>query len=334
MNFSEQQFEQNLDDALTLKRAGKTQAEINQIFADDALNISELTKLTEQIEECFVKDRVWKNLQETVLTKPKQNAGNMWQTLFGEKLVFSALTICVVMAAVGVYWYRIPNQTQSTINKTFTTTTIALQGVANDPGIKTSAGIGERGNISLLSILSLPKMQPPPVSDNRELFKTSFGAIIKTRAVTETVSRIRTIIRGYNGRVDAVNASEKEALVEFVIPRSEFSDFKQELTGVVGKKFIQISERSNNLIAEQRDIEQVINAARLNNYTQTTVDQLYALREQEKKLREKTETITGTIIISRISILKLITTYVSAGWFIFGLILIIVWSVWRRKKIE
>lgn len=94
------------------------------------------------------------------------------------------------------------------------------------------------------------------ITDTREYLKTTFGLDIKTRKVGQTYTRVKTIIRGYGGRIDNSSLSEKSAHLSFVVPKSDYDSFVEEVQGMFPEKFIKLSENTSNLLPQKQYIEE------------------------------------------------------------------------------
>ena len=101
----------------------------------------------------------------------------------------------------------------------------------------------------------LPTPLSVPISDNRQFLKTDYTALIKTRKTSKITAQIQTTIRGFDGRVDALNNSKNTSYISFVIPSSRLDSFKQELINLVGEKFITETISAENLLPEKQGIE-------------------------------------------------------------------------------
>lgn len=106
------------------------------------------------------------------------------------------------------------------------------------------------------------RMMPPqygggevPATDTREFLKTDYNATLQTREVQSLTRSVETIVRGHDGRVDQTSSSEKSGSVRFIVPASEFDDFRTEIEGLVDSRFLSISVQSQNLLSQKRNIE-------------------------------------------------------------------------------
>lgn len=94
------------------------------------------------------------------------------------------------------------------------------------------------------------------IADTREFMKVSYSGNIKTRDVKDTTRDVRGIIRDMDGRVDSENVSEKYGYVNFVIPKSNFDDFRDEIESITHKKLYIENTSSQNLLNQKQNIEQ------------------------------------------------------------------------------
>lgn len=122
---------------------------------------------------------------------------------------------------------------------------------------------------------SPPYQQPEiPITDTRQFLKTDYSATIKTRKPQETTSRIQTMIRGYEGRIDRISNSTEFGSISFVVPASKLDAFRAELAQLVGSRFIIEQTNSQNLLAQKQTLEE----DRTN--TQTSLTDVTAKRDQ------------------------------------------------------
>jgi hypothetical protein len=100
--------------------------------------------------------------------------------------------------------------------------------------------------------------QPPnnSIRDTREFMKVSYSGSIQTREVKDTVRDVRNIIRDMKGRIDNENTQEKYASIQFVIPKSNFDDFRDEIESLTHKKLYIENTSSQNLLNQKQNIEQ------------------------------------------------------------------------------
>ncbi len=121
--------------------------------------------------------------------------------------------------------------------------------------------------------------------DDREFLKYSYNSNIQTREVEEVATKILTIVRGYNGRVDNARINDQYANVSFVVPKDELLNFKMEIKALVNKRFYQESLYLQNLLPEKVYLE---------DSAQSASKLLSDAQDKLKDLNEKhTKTIAG-----------------------------------------
>lgn len=96
-----------------------------------------------------------------------------------------------------------------------------------------------------------------PVTDTREFLKTDYHATMRTRDVPKLVRRAETTVRGFGGRIDQTSSTEKYGLVSFVVPKSTFSEFRDEIESFVGQRFLKVEISSQNLLSQKQSIEEM-----------------------------------------------------------------------------
>jgi hypothetical protein len=94
------------------------------------------------------------------------------------------------------------------------------------------------------------------ITDTREFLKTSYSAQIKTRDVPSVMDKAESIIHDMGGRVDSINNSTKSGYINFVIPKTEFYEFKDQIEKLTNKKLFTETEFSQNLLGQKQNIEQ------------------------------------------------------------------------------
>jgi hypothetical protein len=76
----------------------------------------------------------------------------------------------------------------------------------------------------------------PDITDNREFNKVSYNATIKTRNVRETVRDVKGAVRDVEGRVDREQSAKDRGYVSFVVPKSKFDDFRDQVESLGNAK--------------------------------------------------------------------------------------------------
>jgi hypothetical protein len=95
----------------------------------------------------------------------------------------------------------------------------------------------------------------PSYKDTREFLKTNYNAQINTRDVSDIVRDVKGAVRDAEGRVDGTSSSEEYGYVSFVVPKSKFDGFKDEIESLVHEKLIVVAETSTNLLGQKQSIE-------------------------------------------------------------------------------
>jgi hypothetical protein len=92
-------------------------------------------------------------------------------------------------------------------------------------------------------------------TDDREFIKTSYSSNFKTRDVSKLVNDIKNVVKGSDGRIDRLNSSPKNGYVQFVVAKSKFDSFRNEIESLAHKKLYSESISSENLLSEKISIE-------------------------------------------------------------------------------
>ena len=101
----------------------------------------------------------------------------------------------------------------------------------------------------------------PTVNDTREFLKTNYNAEIQTRNVKRIVLDIKNAVRDVAGRVDSSNENPQNGYVSFVVPKSNFENFKDQIASITNEKLIIENVSSDNLLSQKQSIEQEQNSA-------------------------------------------------------------------------
>ncbi len=125
-------------------------------------------------------------------------------------------------------------------------------------GISASAPIYKKESDNMPGMIYVP--QSSPIKDAREFLKYDYHSTIKTREVGELSARVRTIIKGYGGRVDSFSVHEKSGYIVFVVPKSSFETFKDELKTLAPSRFFKEDFSMQNLLPQKVAIEQSVEA--------------------------------------------------------------------------
>jgi len=163
-----------------------------------------------------------------------------------------------------------------------------------NPGFYQKAFPTTSNSISELGIPSSDKQYFPssPISDGREFLKKDYNATIRSREVETLTTRIQTMIRGFNGRVDGSSSSEKFGYISFVIPASSLDAFRSEIKSLVPNKFYIEQTSAQNLLPQKQSIEHVLIE------TEASISQLQISRQQAVDAHKKALASLSTQISS------------------------------------
>ncbi len=127
--------------------------------------------------------------------------------------------------------------------------------------------------------------QKPSISDTREFLKTSYSASIKTRNVKDVMQDVTNIVKGADGRIDNSYSSEKSGRISFVVAKSKFEEFKNQIESITHKKLYTETISSQNLLSQKQGIEE---------QTGNIVNTLTNLQDQKTSLETKhIQTVTA-----------------------------------------
>jgi hypothetical protein len=114
----------------------------------------------------------------------------------------------------------------------------------------------------------------PSAKDTREFMKVYYNAEIKTRDVKDVTRDLKSAVRDANGRIDNLSETQKYAYINFVVSKSEFENFKEEIESLAHEKLIIENTSSSNLLGQKQSIEEEDANAKI------------ALAELQKKLQD------------------------------------------------
>jgi hypothetical protein len=92
-------------------------------------------------------------------------------------------------------------------------------------------------------------------TDNRQFLKINYDAEIKTRNISDMVTKIESTVRLFNGRIDGSSSGKEYGYVNFVVPASQFEIFKREVKDLTNDKLFIEQISSVNLLPEKQQIE-------------------------------------------------------------------------------
>ncbi len=98
--------------------------------------------------------------------------------------------------------------------------------------------------------------QKPTITDTREFLKTNYSADIKTRNVSKVIKDVTNIVKGADGRIDNSYSSEKSGRISFVVAKSKFDDFKNQIESLTHEKLYTETISSENLLNQKQNIEE------------------------------------------------------------------------------
>lgn len=192
-------------------------------------------------------------------------------------------TVVVIVIAL-IAWFGISFYTQTSRTR--------IDGYVNSPGGIT-IGKPESVNIGGSIANSVSKMMPDAyrnnqqvsISDTREFLKTNYSASIKTRDVQGVVTSLKNIVKGNDGRVDNISSSDKRGYLTFVVPKSKFETFRNEIEGLTHKKLFAETSSSQNLLREKQSMEE---------QTSNINSSLESLKQQKESLLSRhTQTVAS-----------------------------------------
>jgi hypothetical protein len=93
------------------------------------------------------------------------------------------------------------------------------------------------------------------ITDTREFLKINYSSKVQTKDVSNTVRDINFLVKDLDGRIDDVYISEKRGHVSFVIPKSNFFEFRSRVEEIVGAKLYIENTSSTNLLYQKQNIE-------------------------------------------------------------------------------
>lgn len=101
----------------------------------------------------------------------------------------------------------------------------------------------------------------PTIDDTREFLKMSYSARLKTRDVPEAVKDVKNAVRDAEGRIDNMTSADKSGYVSFVVPKSRFDSFRDEVALITNARLYTETISSQNLLGEKQSLEQQAESA-------------------------------------------------------------------------
>ncbi|HEY5589195.1 MAG TPA: hypothetical protein VIK86_09615 [Candidatus Paceibacterota bacterium] len=206
------------------------------------------------------------------------------------KKKFTIVTVIIVVILLFVAWAAM-----SVVTNTFgigaREKMTGQNIVPSMPSINDNLGSSNKGIVQQPDYYGNPQ---PNITDNREFLKTNYSATIKTRNVSEVIQDVTNIVKGADGRIDNSYSSEKSGRVSFVVAKSKFEQFKNQIESITNKKLYTETISSKNLLNQKQNIEE---------QTGNIVNTLANLQSQKTTL-ENSHIQTVTIINKEITRIK------------------------------
>lgn len=177
---------------------------------------------------------------ETLDFKPEPN--QKW-VIHVSRSKFIIISVLVVIAAL--LWFTMISGPRSSVN---------LAGFSAPSGSQS----GGMMSISSQSASYYPNDNygQPAVTDTREFLKTSYSADIRTRDVAGVITDVKNSVKGADGRIDSSYSSEKSGRITFVVAKSKFDAFRDEIAAIANAKLYSETISSQNLLSQKQSIEQ------------------------------------------------------------------------------
>lgn len=130
---------------------------------------------------------------------------------------------------------------------------IGIGGDIMTPGIPTSASMSS----SLSSGYNSERADytTNTVRDTREFNKVSYSGDIKTREVEDVSKKVNSLIHVAGGRVDSSSVNQEYASFSFVVPKSNFESFENDISALVSQKLYVKHISQQNLLNQKQTIE-------------------------------------------------------------------------------
>ena len=277
----EEKFEQILDEAISLLQKGKSVSEIVAIFPEHTKELQDLLGVAETLSGVGIDSNQYLPAFESTLAKlpslasSKQN-NVMKQEYFWTKCarwcarprviaLASASFVLLLVAYAGTNFIRSQRMVAYAPSGDLQSASPVISGSTNvdksnllSAQVNRASGLAARDVRSSIPILGR-FLEEATIEDTREFLKTDYDLRMRARQVQEVASRIKTIIRGYGGRIDSSSIQRKQARLEFVVPKDTYEDFKHEVLSLVPAQFVEENERSTNLLPQKQEIEADIN---------------------------------------------------------------------------
>lgn len=127
-------------------------------------------------------------------------------------------------------------------------------GAGYRPGDSSGSAFSESS--SFRPSIPRPGRNNADITDTREFLKTDYSANIATRDVQRDVDKVEDAIKSVDGRVDSLSSNEKYGRISFVVPKSDLSEFRDEIEKIAHAKLYTENISSTNLLNQKQAIEE------------------------------------------------------------------------------
>ena len=176
-----------------------------------------------------------------------ENKGNVRVVKISRKKLIATIFVIILLVVLSAGIYRVLTYNSPTYS--LTSQSVGMMA----PSIPSSQN--ERTNSAVNPDNYLPLGGAPTIQDTREFMKTNYGADIKTRNVRESMRDVKGVIRDASGRIDQISENEKNGYVSFVVPKTNFDKFKDDIESITNEKLITEDISSQNLLQQKQGIE-------------------------------------------------------------------------------
>ncbi len=151
-----------------------------------------------------------------------------------------------------------------------------------------------------------PYPEEGDITDTREFLKTSYSAYLKTRNVRDVVKDVKNAVRDAEGRVDNLTESDKHGYITFVVPKSNFDEFRDEVESLTNKKLYTENISSQNLLNQKQSIEErtEVQTASLANFEKLKKDLATTHALALSKLKNELTTTQNKLFLAESQILQ------------------------------
>ncbi len=183
------------------------------------------------------------------------------------------IVVLIVVAFLAYAGFKILTQTFGTNSDRYSQGSVQIPCI---PGAGVDCGGGSSKNYN-----NSANTGRSSVDDTREFMKVGYRADLKTRKVEDVMHDVKSEIELAEGRIDNLNESTKYSQVTFVIPKSNFETFKEEVEALTHKKLYTHTTTSQNLLDQKQSIEERASNA------SNTLSQLQAKQQTQTNAHNK-----------------------------------------------